>query len=66
MYLSVTIGWWAIPVIATIIFLAFMLMPGKEQDTYGVGAALDGLFGLIFCLFIWVGYLTTALIWGIR
>lgn len=64
--ITISFGCWIIPVLATIAFIVFMLVPSHRQDTYGIGAFLDFVFGVIVLLAVWVLYLATALIFGIK
>lgn len=55
--LTLTIGWWIIPVILTLICLSRMLRQSEEDWGIFFGfAALFRLFWLIPILFIWLIY----------
>lgn len=56
--MTLTIGWWAIPVAITllVIFGMFVADPYTPNDQFGIGAAVRFFMGLIILLVVWLIY----------
>lgn len=66
MAVSITIGWWILPVVATISSIIYLLLPDSQPDTFGIGMMLKAIAAVIVILLVWVLYLAIALLFGIR
>lgn len=59
--LIITLGWWIVPLIITIVILGIMFRPVEScgNDFWGFGTAIECLFRLFWMiplLFVWLVY----------
>jgi len=63
--MEITIGWWAVPTLLTVVFVCWLVFSPAERGTdhFGTGAAMS-FFGalalLVPLLFVWILYLALS------
>ena len=57
---TVTIHWWLLPVILTVIMLGMMFRPMKGDDLWGLQIMARG-FWSVPIMFVWIVYLLVSL-----